>query len=298
MAYQEAGIRITTEDLADLVSIGIATKNRWQDLHTTLVKIAEVGLERVPIFVFDDCSEHPCPFDLAALPLKVELKRFTDSKGYIARRNQLAQAMRTKYYLSLDDDSFPVSGSLRTAVEFAESCENLLCLSFQVYNPVIGNYENQSVQTKPYQVRSFIGCGHLLHRQNFLQLGGYRKELIHQGEEMEIAARAFQKGLYCYHFPGFEVHHTASNAGRNWYRMDFYGARNNVLWNDWFVPTQLKLIKQSRTFVSRLILSIKVSRLGQMQGELAGFKEISQYKANRQTMSLELFRQWQDLANS
>lgn len=289
---------ITTQDLVGLVSVGITTKNRWQDLQTTLAKIQEAGLGALPILVFDDCSDQSCPFDLAALPLKVELKRFTDSKGYIVRRNQLAQVMTTKYYLSLDDDSFPVSNSLQAAVEFAESCENLLCLSFQVYNPVLGEYENQSVQKKPYQVRSFIGCGHLLHRQNFLHLGGYREELIHQGEEMEIAARAFQKGLCCYHFPNFEIHHTASNSGRNWHRMDFYGMRNKVLWNDWFVPDQLKLIKQSRTFLSMLIHSIKVGRTGLMQGEVAGLRDIFCYKNNRQMMPLELFKQWQNLIHS
>lgn len=288
----------TTQDLANWVSVGITTKNRWQDLQTTLTKIAEAGSEALPIFIFDDGSDYPCPFDMTAFPFRVELIRFTDSKGLIVRRNQLAQVMTTKYYLSLDDDSFPVSGSLQTAIEFAESCENLLCLSFPIYNPVLREYQNQSIQKKPYQVRSFIGCAHLLHRQNFLQLRGYCEELIHQGEEMEIAARAFQKGLYCYHFPSFEIHHTASNNGRNWHRMDFYGSRNNVLWNDWFVPSQLKFIKQSRTFVSRLIHSIKAGRLGQMQGELAGLKNISQYKANRKTMSLELFRQWQNLAHS
>lgn len=285
----------TTQDLANWVSVGITTKNRWQDLQTTLTKIAEAGLGVLSIFIFDDGSDCPCPFDVTAFPLKVELNRFTESKGYITRRNQLAQVMTTKYYLSLDDDSFPVSGSLRAAIEFAESCEDLLCLSFPVYNPVLAKYENQSVQKKPYQVRSFIGCGHLLHRRNFLHLGGYREELIHQGEEMEIAARAFQKDLYCYHFPIFEIHHTASNTGRNWHRMDFYGSRNNVLWNDWFVPGQLKSIKQSRTLLSMLINCIKVGRLGLMQGEIAGFREILRYKNNRRMMSLKLFRQWQNL---
>jgi GT2 family glycosyltransferase len=154
------------------------------------------------------------------------------------------------------------------------------------------------LQHQPYQVKSFIGCGHLLHRSNFLRLGGYREELIHQGEEMDIGARGFQQGLYCYHFPDFEVHHTASNAGRNWYRMDFYGARNNVLWNDWFVPNEVKLVKQSRTFASRLIQSVKFRRLGQIKGEFAGFRDIARYKAYRQTMPLEMYVEWQKLPYS
>jgi glycosyltransferase involved in cell wall biosynthesis len=283
------------QNLADLVSIGITTKNRWQDLEITLTKIKAAGLDNLPMIIFDDASEQPCPFDISQLLSQIEITRFPESKGLIVRRNQIAQSMQTKYYLSLDDDSYPVSGSLAAAVEFAESMDNLLCLSFPIYNPVLAEYQNQSFHQKPYPVRCFVGCGHLLHRERFLQLGGYREELIHQGEEMEIAARAFQKNWYCYHFPDFLIHHTASNTGRNWHRMDFYGARNNVLWNDWFVPEQLKLIKQFRTLVSRLSLGVKVRRWGQLQGEYAGFKDIEQFKKYRQNMSRENYKQWQAL---
>lgn len=287
------------QKLKDLVSIGITTKNRWQDLQTTITKIAEFCSEELPILIFDDGSDQLCSFDVSALPFKdISLKRFTSSKGLIARRNQLAQAIQTKYYLSLDDDSYPVSGCFQNIVEFAESREDLLCLSFPIYNPILGRYQNQSLHKEPYQVRFFVGCGHLLHREHFLQLGGYREELIHEGEEMEIAARAFQKGFYCYHFPNFEVHHMISNLSRNWWRMDFYGSRNKVLWNDWYVPSQLELIKQTRTFVSRLSQSIKVGRLGSIQGEISGIRETFLYKKYRQKMSLEIFKRWESLPSS
>jgi len=287
-----------SKDLSELVSIGIATKNRWQDLENTLRKIALTDLKDLAIIIYDDFSEYSCPFNLERFGLNININRFSESLGYIVRRNQLAEIMQTKYYLSLDDDSFPISGSLLAAVEFAETCPDLLCLSFPIYNPVQNKYENSSSQQQPYQVRSFIGCGHLLHRQHFLNLGAYRAELIHQGEEMEVAARAFQKDLSCYHFPNFLIHHTASNEGRNWWRMDFYGSRNNVLWNDWFVPNRLELIKQIRTLTSRVILSLKVRRIGLMQGELAGFRDISEYKQNRHRMSLEVFERWQNLPHS
>ena len=280
------------QDLASLVSIGIATKNRWQDLEITLTKIKEAGLDTLPIIIFDDASDQSCPFDVSHLSLPIQIHRFTESKGYIVRRNQIAQSIKTKYYLSLDDDSYPVSGSLETAIKFAELLNDLLCLSFSIYNPVLKKYENQTLKKEPYPVRFFIGCGHLLHRERFLELGGYREELIHQGEEMEIAARAFQRSWYCYHFPHFLIHHTASNAGRNWHRMDFYGARNNVLWNDWFVPHQFKLIKQSRTLLARMYYGLRVKRLGQFQGEFAGFKDVKQFKLYRQNMSIQAYKKW------
>jgi GT2 family glycosyltransferase len=206
--------------------------------------------------------------------------------------------MQTKYYLSLDDDSYPVAGSLQAAVEFAESHPELFCLSFPIFNPVLNEYQNSSLHSSPYQTRFFIGCGHLIHRDRLLQLGGYREDLVHQGEEMDISARAFQQGFYCYHFPGLEIHHTASNAGRNWHRMDFYGARNNVLWNDWFVPRSLWLTKQFRTLTSRLLLAMRVRRFGQLQGEWAGFQTLSSFKHHRAPMSLQQFHQWQQLPHS
>lgn len=284
--------------LANWVTIGIATKNRWEDLQTTLGKICELGLNSISIIIFDDCSDTPCPFNVSTFPLKIKLHRFSESQGYIARRNQLAKNIQTKYYLSLDDDSFPVSGSLVKAVEFAESKDNAFCLSFPIYNPVLKKDQNSSLKAEPYLVRSFIGCGHLLHIPRFTQLGGYREKLVHQGEEMEIAARAFQQGWHCYHFPDFKIYHTVSDAGRNWHRMDFYGARNNLLWNDWFVPSHLQLIQQSRTIVSRIGLSLRVKRFDQLQGMFSALQEMSFLKDYRNPFSLQQYMQWKRMPHS
>ena len=287
-----------TQNLADLVSIGITTKNRWQDLEITLTKIKEAGLDRLPIIILDDASDQHCPFDVSCFSSQIQIHRFKESKGLVVRRNQIAQSIQTKYYFSLDDDSYPVSGSLEAAVEFAESLDDLLCLGFPIYNPVLTEYQSQSSSKEPYPVRSFVGCGHLLHRERFLKLDGYREELIHQGEEMEIAARGFQKNWCCYHFPNFLIHHTASNIGRNWHRMDFYGARNNVLWNDWYVPEKLKLIKQIRGLISMFYLGIKVKRLGLFQGVYIGFKDIKQFKSFRRNMPMQSYKNWRSLPPS
>jgi len=281
--------------ISNLLTIGITTKNRWSDLEVTLQKLEELQFYRIPIIIFDDNSDTICPFDIKQFKLNIEFQRFNESQGLIVRRNQLAKIIKTKYYLSLDDDSYPVSDALESAIIFAESHNNLLCISFPIYNPVLGQYQNQSFEKSPYQVRAFIGCGHLLHIDNFLKLGGYRETLIHQGEEMDIAARGFQKEFYCYHFPSLLIHHTASNEGRNWHRMDFYGSRNNVFWNDWFVPNELKLYKQLRTLISRLILTVKVRRLGLIKGEIWAFKNLEKYAEYRHTMSLKLYSDWTKL---
>ncbi|HEY9231471.1 MAG TPA: glycosyltransferase family 2 protein, partial [Blastocatellia bacterium] len=122
-----------------------------------------------------------------------------------------------------------------------------------------------------------------------------REELVHQSEEVEIAARLFMSGLKCYRFPGLRIYHTEARAGRSLQRMDYYGARNAVLWNDWYMPGSLLGVKQARGVVARLLSVAKTRRLGHLKGLLAGLQEIRQYRAHRRRMPLEVYRRWQSL---
>jgi GT2 family glycosyltransferase len=286
------------QNVLSLVQIGIATKNRWDDLKLTLEKIRDFGLGGLRIIIFDDHSDAACPFDVRAICPGAEIKRFDISCGYIIRRNEIAVAMDSKYYLSLDDDSFPYAGSLEEAVAYAESLTDNFCLGFPIYLPLDETHFEASLQSKPCQVRSFVGCSHLLDRQRFLDLGGYREELIHQTEENEIAVRAFQQGLLCRRFPGFQIMHMATNVGRSFYRMDYYGGRNTLLWNDWFLPPEQKLVRQGRAVINRLYFFAATRRLGHLQGSLAGLRDIRRYKVYRRPLSLEQYRNWQELPPS
>jgi GT2 family glycosyltransferase len=281
-----------------LVQIGIATKNRWDDLKVTLEKIRDFGLGGLRIIIFDDHSIAACPFDVRAICSGAEIKRFDISRGYIIRRNEIAATMDSKYYLSLDDDSFPSAGSLEEAVAYAESLTDNFCLGFPIYSPLVDTHFEASLQAKPCQVRSFVGCSHLLDRQRFLDLGGYREELIHQTEENEIAVRAFQQGLLCRRFSGLQITHMATNVGRSFYRMDFYGGRNTLLWNDWYLPPEQKLVRQGRTFASRLYYFAATRRLGYIQGGFAGLRDIRRYRSRRRPLSLEQYRNWRQLPPS
>jgi hypothetical protein len=281
--------------LSDLVTIGIVTRNRWQDLETTLGMLARAGLGELPIHVFDDGSDQPCPIPQARLPVHLRLRRFDRSAGCVVRRNQLASDVKTKYLLSLDDDSYPVSGSLQTAVRLAEAHRDLLCLAFPIYNPVLGMHQSCSLSSQTYQVRAFTGCGHLMNLLHFRKIGGYQEELFHQGEEIDLAARAFQHGFNCYHFPGFQIHHTVSNQGRSWYRMDYFGSRNNLLWNDWYVPACAKLVQQARTISVRTLLACRVRRLALIKGICAGFVATARFRSYRKPFSMELYNLWNQL---
>ena len=278
-------------DVLSRVQIGIATKNRWDDLKLTLEKIRDFGLGSLRIVIFDDHSDVPCPFDVSAICSGAEITRFEQSCGYIVRRNEIAKTMSAKYYLSLDDDSFPSAGSLEDAVVYAESLADNFCLGFPIDIP-LEKHHGEPLQAKPYQVRTFVGCAHLLDRQRFLDLGGYQEELFHQTEENEIAVRAFQLGLFCRRFPGFQITHMTTNVGRSFYRMDYYGARNTLLWNDWYLPPKKKIVKMGRALINRAYLFVMTRRPGHMKGSLAGLKDIRRFKLYRQPLSPEQYRAW------
>ncbi len=279
----------------DLVQIGITTRDRWQDLRQTLERVRDFGLGGLPILIIDDGSASPCPFPVHEVCPGAQIHRMSQSAGYIARRNQLAHMMTSRYYLSLDDDSYPASGSLADAVTFAESHRDLFCLSFPIYNPRQGRYQLKSSRTTPYRARSFIGCGCLLHRAHLLAAGGYQEELVRFVEEIDLSARMFARGLYCYHYPYMEIHHLETNQARNWWAMDFYGARNRVLWNDWYVPTSQQLIKQGRTALARLWQFIKTGRPGHLAGQWSGVRSLAEHRHYRRRMAPAVYREWRRL---
>lgn len=284
---------MSVQNIRDLVQIGITTKNRWDDLRVTLGEISAFGLGSLRMVIFDDHSDTPCPFDPSALCPGAELTRFEQSRGLIVRRSEIARAMDAKYYLSLDDDSFPSGGSLEAAVAYAESLPDNFCLGFPIYTPATdGDAPGEPLGAAPTLTRAYVGCAHLLDRQRFLDLGGYRGELVHQGEEGEVAVRAFQAGLVCRRFPGFQITHLAASAGRSFYRMDYYGGRNMLLWNDWYLPPEVKAARQARTFASRLYYYARTRRPGYLRGALAGLRDIPKYRGSRRPLSAEQYRRW------
>jgi GT2 family glycosyltransferase len=279
-------------ELAKLVQVGFPTHNRWDEVRTTLEGLADAGLGDLRVLIVDDGSDRPCPFDPASICPHAELRRHAESRGMVVRRNEIARAMDAPYYLGLDDDSFPVSGSLEDAVHYAERRDDLLSLAFPIHNPRLGKAQVQSVHDAPYPVRAFIGCGHMMRRDRFLQLGGFSPVFAYFLEEWEMAARGFVQGLRCVHYPALQVHHRASNAWRDWNRMDFYGARNAVLWNDWYLPPPRRAVKQARALAARLMLAARTGRGASLRGFAAGMHERTAHRGQRRPMSAAQYAEW------
>ena len=77
--------------------------------------------------------------------------------------------------------------------------------------------------------------------------------------------------------------------------MDFYGSRNTLLWNDWYLPPAPKVVKQGRALVMRVLLALTSRRFGHVRGSLEGLKDIPRFKHYRQAMSRDQHRRWLQL---
>jgi GT2 family glycosyltransferase len=84
-----------------------------------------------------------------------------------------------------------------------------------------------------YATYAYIGTAHALRRDLFLRLGGYRELLIHQSEEEDYCVRLLNAGYITRCGTADPVHHFESPR-RSWARMDYFGARNKVMyaWNN------------------------------------------------------------------
>jgi GT2 family glycosyltransferase len=217
-----------TSSLCEQVGIGITTKDRWDDLEGTLWELERQGLSRLETVVVDDGSFRGVAASYHDRFPWVRFERCERSLGLVVQRNRLARILESKYYLSLDDDSFPVAGDLGRSVQFLESQRDALGLAFSIvlrHEEVSRFVRNEA----PVPVRYYIGCGHLLKRELFSQLGGYDENLHYFGEEPEFCLRALHEGYRVYLYPGVVIRHNRTPVARNSRKAARYYIRNEAL---------------------------------------------------------------------
>ncbi|HEY4989506.1 MAG TPA: glycosyltransferase, partial [Opitutaceae bacterium] len=230
------------------LGISIATRNRWRDVEKTLAMIGErPELAGCAIVLADDHSDEPAPAGLAARFPRVTFLSSERSLGTSAQRTRIARVLDTEYVLQLDDDSYPVAGSVADAVSFLAAHEDAAALALNI---VEGRETSPAIDPgePPFKVESFIGCGVLLRRKLFLDLGGFISALGFYCEETHFSARAARSGRAVYKFPGLVVRHEKSSSARNTARIAYFRARNRVLLVLWHYPF--------RTIPLRLVTSL------------------------------------------
>lgn len=182
--------------LLDKLTIGISAYNDWKSLKKSLAKIEENGLGDVQVVIVDDGSRSEIDFDLGEFSMPILFKRYEKSLGCVTQRNNLSSMIKTKYFMTIDDDSYPVNGDVCDSLEEMERDEDIAVMAFDVRGPEedISIAEDAGPLT---DVKYHVNCGALIDNDYFKAVGGYQNP-DRLGwifcEELDYAIRCWRDG--------------------------------------------------------------------------------------------------------
>jgi glycosyltransferase involved in cell wall biosynthesis len=206
----------------------ITTRNRKESLRDALASALQQTV-RLEILVVDDGSDDGTSELVRTEFPTVRLQRFQESAGLIQRRNDAARLARAPIIVSIDDDAAFTSATTiqQTLTEFNDARIGAVAIPF-----VDIRRDPQVRQRAPgpdvFVAAAFVGTAHALRRDLFLQLNGYRAQLVHQGEESDYCIGMLEAG-YVVRLGAAEPIHHFESPRRDFRRMDYYGRRNDIL---------------------------------------------------------------------
>jgi glycosyltransferase involved in cell wall biosynthesis len=256
-------------------SVVIASKNRKADLHRAVM--SAVGqTEPVEIFVLDDGSTDGTAEMVKSEFPQVRLDRTPTSLGYVAQRNRGALLCSGEIIFSIDDDAeFSTPNVVKqTLLEFSHPRVAAIAIPYVEPHKSEERFQLAPTPDTIWLTDSFRGTAYALKRDVFLGLGGYRKEIVHQGEEMDFCIRLLNKGFVVRLGHGdVIIHHEFPK--RDWSRMDFYGRRNDILFAWKNVPMPYRPAHLLMTTLNGILFALRTERPSAMlRGMLSGYSEI------------------------
>ncbi|RPD51611.1 glycosyltransferase family 2 protein [Paracnuella aquatica] len=284
--------------LDQMLTVIISTKNRWEDLNRALQSLRSQTLPH-QVIVMDDNSDDSTFEKTQQLYPEVKALRFNESKGYIVRRNEAVQLATTPYVLSIDDDCILESPEI--LAQIATFCQQTKCAA--VAWPYVDVNTNKKVESiSPdgglWQACTFKGCAFVVQRETFLQLGGFRSVLVHQGEEEDFCIRLLDAGHPVLLGTGTAISHYESPK-RSWKRMDYYGSRNLMLFAFFNVPTSVLPIQLAGSAVKSILFGFKIKRpYDKTRGVFHGFSDGFKLMRERKPVSMKTYRKYRELKKS
>ncbi len=240
-----------------MITVGIATRDRPQSLDACVASLAIAKSLIAEILIFDDAGN--VAVDARAAPLPVRVFRSETSVGPTAGRNRLVEEARTPFVLLLDDDTRVLSSeSIASACRVLERDRLAAAVAFAPAEadgtPWPAPMRPAPV-TAPARIRAFTGFAHMVRRDVFRAVGGYRAVLGFYGEEKELCLRYLDAGYSVVYLPDARVVHAPDPSGRDHRRYLRAVTRNdclNVLLNEpwwrvtWLLPARLALYFRMR----------------------------------------------------
>lgn len=255
-------------------TIVIVTKNRRDDLRKAAASaVAQIG--PIEVLVIDDGSTDGTPAMIREEFPSVRLVAHAESRGYIVRRNEGARAATGDILISIDDDAAFSSPRVvaQTLAAFDGDEIGAVAIPYVDVNQGPTIRQLAPAPFPAFVARHYIGTAHAVRKRLFLELGGYREHLFHQGEESDFCIRMLAAGSFVRLGSGDPIHHFESPR-RDFRRMDHYGPRNAVLFSWQNVPFPQVVIHLPATIVRLLLWTAQPGRFAtRLSGVLDGCRQ-------------------------
>ncbi|MGE0375471.1 MAG: glycosyltransferase family 2 protein, partial [Planctomycetaceae bacterium] len=220
-----------------------------------------------------------------------------EQAGYLVWRNQGFRDASGEFVVSIDDDSyFTVPDTVTRIVEEFDEFPRAAALALPYYEPRSDRSTGFMRSQRPgTRLRSYVGCAHAVRRRVFLEFGGYRELLTHQGEERDLCLRLIDGGwdiVYADTPP--LVHLYSPHRDRD--RVNFYGYRNTLLFSGLNVPQPYLLPRMLIDTVQLLRYRFTWKSLPvKLRALTAGWSASWRFRAERAPVSRAAYRVFRSL---
>ena len=270
-----------------LVSFVISTHNRRDVLLDTLAHVARCGLraDAFETFVIDNRSADGTADAVAQRFPGVRLIRLKRNRGSCAKNLALPHA-RGRFIVFLDDDSYPLHGSIARMIRRFETAPRLGAAVFTVTLP------DGSQECSAYP-DVFIGCGTGFRRRALAQVGGLPEDFFMQAEEYDLSLRLLQAGWDVRTFDDLHVAHMKSPQARSSRRTTRLDVRNNFVVAHRYLPDPWRRIV-ANDWMRRywLIAKEKGHRVAFLRGLVGGAVRSVFGRRKRQPLDPDVFEQF------
>ncbi len=274
----------------------ITTKNRKDELRTALNSALEQSCHPEVLVMDDGSTDGTADMVRAEFPQAL-LHRREKSKGYIVRRNEGAKLATGEIIFSIDDDAAFSTPQVveETLREFDDLRIGAVAIPY-----LEPHKDNRLMQQAPdgaqvWITDRFIGTAHALRRDVFLKLDGYREHLVHQGEESDFCLRLLAAGYVVRLGHADPIHHFESPK-RDFRRMDFYGARNAILFVWQNVPWPVFPLHLLATTFNVLRWTLQPARFFlRLRAVLAGFGWCLSHRNERRPVGRAVYQRHRHL---
>jgi glycosyltransferase involved in cell wall biosynthesis len=269
----------------------IATRERRVELRRA-IESALMQTAKPEVLVIDDASTDGTSEMVQKEFPEVRLHASEKAAGYIHQRNNGARLASGEIVFSIDDDATFSTPNIVEATlnEFGHPRVGAVGIPFVDVNRSSLVRQQAPSRQGVYATYSYIGTAHALRRELFVRLSGYRASLYHQGEEEDYCIRMLNAGYITRCGNSDPIYHFESPR-RSFTRMDYYGARNKILFAWQNIPLPEVTWHLPATTVKTLLYALRPDRFWtRFRGVVAAYALCAGGHARRRPVAQSTYR--------